>query len=349
MNAIENRREEMSVVEFFGGPRRDSDSTVTSSVAVDLIQKSVLQKATQNNTAIDTNQTIHVGDVINYFNTPPVIEEDYNSLDSRLGSTSSSVDSEILKATKKETLKVVTTRNYLIAVVLTGILIGFSTWFIIYLMQPNLNDNNTTIDTPTNEPTTPTTTLSTTASTTPSTTTREPLRVLERDIWSRNRVTNLTLPIKRIIVAHTGDSPDSCFSEEICTIRVRQIKDDHAHLNDIAYNFLIGGDGTVFEGRGFYYEGEHTVKPHGSPYNDVGICVAFIGTFNENPPSAEQIESFHNFTEYFVHVGMIVEDHKIFIQDQLAMQNVTADALNEVVKTFEKFYSGESSPLFLVR
>lgn len=37
---------------------------------------------------------------------------------------------------------------------------------------------------------------------------------------------------------------------------------DYNHLKDIPWNFLIGNDGNVYEGRGFNFEGEHTQNQH---------------------------------------------------------------------------------------
>lgn len=40
------------------------------------------------------------------------------------------------------------------------------------------------------------------------------------------------------------------------------------------FSFLIGGDGKVYEGRGWHKEGAHTYR-----YNKNSIGIAFIGTF----------------------------------------------------------------------
>lgn len=61
-----------------------------------------------------------------------------------------------------------------------------------------------------------------------------------------------------------------------CVARVRQIQ--HYHMNtmgydDISYNFLVGGDGRIYEGRGY------AVGAHTEDYNKRSICIAFIGDF----------------------------------------------------------------------
>ena len=52
----------------------------------------------------------------------------------------------------------------------------------------------------------------------------------------------------------------------------------------LSYSYIIGGDGTVFEGRGWNKEGDHT-----DGFNSVGYAVGLVGTFTEkNPTDAAQ-------------------------------------------------------------
>jgi hypothetical protein len=60
-------------------------------------------------------------------------------------------------------------------------------------------------------------------------------------------------------------------------------------LDDIPYNFMIGDDGFVYEGRGFRYQGEVPGNNSASSFGDVGMFVAFIGNFTVNQPNSRQI------------------------------------------------------------
>ena len=48
---------------------------------------------------------------------------------------------------------------------------------------------------------------------------------------------------------------------------------------DIAYSFLIGGDGVVYEGRGWNTEGGHTCG-----FNKQSYAICFIGNFADELP-----------------------------------------------------------------
>ena len=58
--------------------------------------------------------------------------------------------------------------------------------------------------------------------------------------------------------------------------------------SDIGYSFLVGGDGNVYEGRGFNIQGAHT-----SGYNSVGYGVCFIGNFMEVHPEPSSVDIFN--------------------------------------------------------
>ncbi|GAC1569912.1 MAG: hypothetical protein NVS3B3_24240 [Aquirhabdus sp.] len=55
---------------------------------------------------------------------------------------------------------------------------------------------------------------------------------------------------------------------------------------DIAYHFLIGKDGAVYEARPLEYRGAHVFG-----HNDHNIGIAFLGDYSSNPLSKEQVTS----------------------------------------------------------
>lgn len=117
------------------------------------------------------------------------------------------------------------------------------------------------------------------------------------------------------------------------------IQSGNSALDDIPHNFLIGGDGRIYEGRGFNFEGQHTANLDATDYNNIGIDIAFIGNYQDNPPSSDQLDILKRFIEFYVEQKIIAEDYKIFLQDELIDQNVKADALKEVIKNYDNFIS----------
>lgn len=111
---------------------------------------------------------------------------------------------------------------------------------------------------------------------------------------------------------------------------------------NVSYNFLIGGDGNVYEGHGFRYQGEAASSSFGSSFDDVGISVAFIGTFTNLAPSEIQIKTFFGFVDDAVKRELIKPEHQVFARDQLVPTDTPAVKLIEKIKTWDSFHEGEA-------
>lgn len=284
-----------SAIDRFFHSRRDSFSTIASSLASELIRQNELNSI-QNNLRVGRNESLHIGDV-------------YNNIFRTVFNANS--DTNVLEKPEKVKYKIFDfLKKFLIGAIILSIALGLTAYIVYYIIT--LDQLNGDQETP---------------------------MFVPREQWLRGEMKNLSRPIERIIVGHTAD--ESCDDEDECKSLVRKIYLNHPHLNDIPYNFLISGNGRVFEGRGFQYEGEHTSSSNGSSFNDIAIGIAFIGNFDVEPPPDAQVEAFHNFTEYLIKKGIISEQHKIFSQDQIVKQKTSANALINVLEGFKNFHSGE--------
>lgn len=75
------------------------------------------------------------------------------------------------------------------------------------------------------------------------------------------------------VIIHHSYIPAACNTTESCQEAMRSMQSFHQDdrgWNDIGYTFAVGGDGQVYQGRGFNVIGAHAPK-----YNDrsVGICL----------------------------------------------------------------------------
>ncbi|KAG5676715.1 hypothetical protein PVAND_006528 [Polypedilum vanderplanki] len=192
--------------------------------------------------------------------------------------------------------------------------------------------------------TTTTTTLSESTSTTLISTTTIayqdiplPDFLISRDEWNANptnsNISRLHFPIKRIIIAHTGGR--YCFEEIDCKNLVKEIQNENSHLDDIPYNYLIGEDGKIYEGRGFEFQGEHTSNLYGTEFNSIGICIAFMGNYQSLSPILTPLIK---FIDYYLSYKVIDEDYKLFSQDDLIIRDDKAYALKDAIKGMDNFY-----------
>jgi N-acetylmuramoyl-L-alanine amidase len=104
-----------------------------------------------------------------------------------------------------------------------------------------------------------------------------PFHLVSRSAWGA-RVPKDTTPFPHppatyAVIIHTDGPP--CDSEEVCSAVVRDIQ--HLHMDirnysDIAYNFLVGGNGETYEGCGWDTQGSFA-----KVFNIRSLGIAFIG------------------------------------------------------------------------
>lgn len=107
-------------------------------------------------------------------------------------------------------------------------------------------------------------------------------------------------------------------------------------LPDIPFNFLVGGDGNVYEGRGFYYQGEINRTDSINEIVNNGLVVAFIGNFTERQPSENQSRAFSTFLNNSVDRDMIQRNYNLSLDE-----NTMASGLNETLSENPHFVRGE--------
>lgn len=156
--------------------------------------------------------------------------------------------------------------------------------------------------------------------------------IISRLKWSRQVVNdechNLQLPVNLIIISHTGLSNCSTYSE--CVQQCLIVLNMHTINNrwfDIGYNFLIGGDGSIYEGRGYYKEGSHTRL-----WNSKSLGIAFIGNFEEIEAPEKQITAALYLLNISVEMEFLNKDYKVLGALQLRPTPSPGKKLYEQIK-----------------
>ncbi|KAJ8687418.1 hypothetical protein QAD02_023212 [Eretmocerus hayati] len=138
-------------------------------------------------------------------------------------------------------------------------------------------------------------------------------------------------PAPYAIVSHTATQ--SCHNAAKCVLNVRMIQTFHIEAKgwvDVGYNFLVGGDGLVYEGRGWDAAGAHTHN-----YNNRSIGLAFVGDFIYVSPTKEQIASARKLLDFGVKIGKLSKNYKLLGQRQLAHTQSPGDKLYNIIRTWE--------------
>ncbi|XP_054290643.1 peptidoglycan-recognition protein SD-like isoform X1 [Macrosteles quadrilineatus] len=109
------------------------------------------------------------------------------------------------------------------------------------------------------------------------------VNVISRTEWGalppRGDVEPVTHPLEKVFITmDTASHP--CYDKETCLGIVADLQKRHMTNDgapDIRYNFLVGGDGNVYEGRGWHQKPQ--LAKEEKYFEDKSLDIAYIGTY----------------------------------------------------------------------
>ncbi|XP_039229756.1 peptidoglycan-recognition protein SB1 [Drosophila yakuba] len=134
------------------------------------------------------------------------------------------------------------------------------------------------------------------------------------------------------VIIHHSDNPNGCSTSEQCKRMIKNIQSDHKgrrSFSDIGYNFIVAGDGKVYEGRGFGLQGSHAPN-----YNRKSIGIVFIGNFERNAPSAQMLQNAKDLIELAKQRGHLKDNYTLLGHRQTKATSCPGDALFNEIKTW---------------
>ncbi|XP_055950793.1 peptidoglycan recognition protein-like [Argiope bruennichi] len=165
------------------------------------------------------------------------------------------------------------------------------------------------------------------------------IQFVTREEWKARppvRTTAMALPVGHVIIIHTCFG--ACDNTPYCKRNVRTIQDYHMDDKgwwDIAYNFLIGGDGRVYVGVGFHNVGEHTIN-----YNDISIGVAFLGNFDNMMPTVQMLNVTKGLINCGIKKGYLTPSVEIHGHKDATCTNSPGKNLYAKIKQWDNFIGG---------
>ncbi|XP_053691143.1 peptidoglycan-recognition protein LE-like [Sabethes cyaneus] len=162
------------------------------------------------------------------------------------------------------------------------------------------------------------------------------LRIVDRRTWLAQpalEYKTLDTPVPYVIISHTAT--ESAETQAGMVYMVRNIQCFHIESrrwNDIAYNFLIGNDGNVYEGRGWKKVGAHTYG-----YNERGIGISFVGCFMNELPTKIAFDACKLLIKKGVREGYIQKDYKLIAHCQCSPTESPGRMLFEEIKTWPQW------------
>ncbi|XP_059089071.1 peptidoglycan recognition protein 1-like isoform X2 [Tigriopus californicus] len=167
-----------------------------------------------------------------------------------------------------------------------------------------------------------------------------PSIVTRADWGAISRSTNYMSNNARYVIVHHTTGGE-CYSQFDCARKVRGFQDYHINTNkwsDIGYNFLIGSEGSIFEGRGFNRKGAHA----GPRFNDISYGIAFIGDFTSTSPSSKAIQSYNHLVDCLVTRGKIPSDYEMKGHRQVRDTSCPGNTLYNALTRWRNYSPGSA-------
>nr|CAD7406553.1 unnamed protein product [Timema poppensis] len=159
--------------------------------------------------------------------------------------------------------------------------------------------------------------------------------VVSRADWgaqSPRAILPMHVPVPYILIHHTY-IPKSCNTSSSCVAAMQSMQNHHKDRlgwNDIGYNFAVGGDGHVYEGRGWDIVGAHSPS-----FNNISIGICLIGDYTSELPSTTMLNLTMELLRCATSRGSVQTDYKLLGHRQVRDTQCPGDVLFEEIKKWE--------------
>ncbi|KAF4011149.1 PGLYRP1 [Cervus elaphus hippelaphus] len=144
----------------------------------------------------------------------------------------------------------------------------------------------------------------------------------------------LRQPVRYVVVSHTAGSV--CVTPASCQQQARNVQ--HYHVQqlgwcDVGYNFLIGEDGLVYEGRGWNTIGAHS----GATWNPISIGISFMGKYMDRAPPAQALKAAQSLLACGAARGYLTRNYEIKGHRDVQQTLSPGDKLYEIIQQWPHY------------
>lgn len=162
------------------------------------------------------------------------------------------------------------------------------------------------------------------------------INIISRAQWGARtpkNTTDIKVPVPEFFVHHTDTK--ECFNVSACSGAVRGIQKYHMDYKgwyDIGYNFLVGEDGNVYEGRGWTHVGAQT---KGYNYKSFGTSV--IGNYMTKLPNEKALSALKGVIQCGLKLGKLSADYRLYGHRDAGKTDCPGDTLYKEIQTWPHY------------
>ncbi|XP_035204462.1 peptidoglycan-recognition protein SC2-like [Stegodyphus dumicola] len=144
-------------------------------------------------------------------------------------------------------------------------------------------------------------------------------------------------PVEHVFIHHTDGA--ICDNKDTCSRVMRQTQNFHMDTRkwaDIGYSFLVGGDGRIYEGRGWNGVGAHTYN-----YNSKSIGISFMGNFEKVTPNRAMLTAARQLIDCGMEKNIITRGRQIHGHRDAKCTSCPGTALYKNIQAWPGFKGGK--------
>ncbi|XP_017785947.1 PREDICTED: peptidoglycan-recognition protein SC2-like [Nicrophorus vespilloides] len=164
------------------------------------------------------------------------------------------------------------------------------------------------------------------------------LDIVSRKEWKARTPENPPIalteePVPYVVIHHSATP--SCTTKAKCKGAVKGFQNYHIdqnEWNDIGYNFIIGEDGNIYEGRGWGVTGAHA-----PPLNDKSIGICIIGTFIDTLPNEKALHALRDLIAEGMKTNRISRSYGLVGHRQTSATECPGKTFYNEIKTWARW------------
>ncbi|XP_072180849.1 peptidoglycan-recognition protein SC2-like [Diadema setosum] len=168
--------------------------------------------------------------------------------------------------------------------------------------------------------------------------------IVSRSLWGARPPKarqDMATPVPFVVLHHTLTY--ACFTLQDCSKLMRSIQNFHMDdrgWNDIAYSFLVGEDGRVYEGRGW-----DTVGAHAPWYNFRSIGISIMGNFTAKLPNKKAISAVQSLISCAIDKNKLNANYTLYGHRQATPDRTCpGEALFKEMQSWPHWQAGDHFP-----
>ena len=107
---------------------------------------------------------------------------------------------------------------------------------------------------------------------------------------------------------------------------------DAGNWSDIGYNFLIGSDGRVYEGRGWDRVGAHTLG-----WNNVSVSFSVMGDYTDHLPNQAALDAISHLIYRGIILRKLTVDFRLYGHRDARPTESPGEALYKLIRTWDHY------------